>query len=131
MLIMLVIYYDKHQHNIHTKSFNFTHKMINTTICGSMEFRKDRHEHHVLQITHLNHQQKMCTVYAAVKFIHPHLPCACSVAFSQNHSSMCLPMFVSSPSLFSTVSELVKNSGKVTDVVVFTPQFTSFLLINA
>ena len=77
MLIMLVIYYDKHQHNIHTKSFNFTHKMINTTICGLMEFRKDRHEHHVLQIAHLNHQQKMCTVYAAVKFIHPHLPCAC------------------------------------------------------
>ena len=43
---------------------------------------------------------------------------------------MCLSMFVSSPSLFSAVSALVENSGKDTDVVVFTPQFTSFLLIN-
>ena len=39
-------------------------------------------------------------------------------------------MFVLSPSLFSAVSALVENSGKDTNVVVFTPQFTSFLLIN-
>ena len=44
---------------------------------------------------------------------------------------MCPTVFVSSPSQFSAVSALVEKSGKDTDVVVFTPQFISLLLINA
>ena len=43
---------------------------------------------------------------------------------------MCPAEFVSSPSQFSAVSAIVENSGKDTNVVVFTPQFISFLLIN-
>ena len=43
---------------------------------------------------------------------------------------MCPAVFVSSPSQFSAVSALVENSGKDTDVVVFTPEFISLLLIN-
>ena len=44
---------------------------------------------------------------------------------------MCPAVFVSSPSQFSAVSALVENSGKDTDIVVFTPEFKSLLLINA
>ena len=48
-----------------------------------------------------------------------------------HRSKMCPAVYVSSPSQFSAVSALVENSGKDTDVVVFTPQFISLLLINA
>ena len=43
---------------------------------------------------------------------------------------MCPPDFVSSPSQRKAVLGLVENSRKDTDVVVFTPQFISLLLIN-